>query len=83
MLPLNFTFVIRLQLDEQASFISGQINAVRTQETTCFPDLDQTMAFIEEHLEERLAAIMGTGGRAQPEVSVVLLEGSTSNANGS
>ena len=77
MLPQYFTFVIRLQLDEQTSFISGQISAVMTQETTYFLDLDQTMTSINEHLVE----IMETRDREQPEVSVVLLEGDTSNAN--
>ena len=77
MLPQYFTFVIRLQLDEQTSFISGQIRAVMTQETTYFLDLDQTMTSINEHLVE----IMETRDREQPEVSVVLLEGDTSNAN--
>lgn len=50
MLPLYITFVIRLQLDEQHSFVSGQISHVGTEETTYFRDLDRAMTYIKEYL---------------------------------
>ena len=50
MLPLYITFVIRLQLDEQHSIVSGQISHVGTQETTYFRDLDRAMTYIKEYL---------------------------------
>ena len=50
MLPLYITFVIRRQLDEQHSIVSGQISHVGTQETTYFRDLDRAMTYIKEYL---------------------------------
>lgn len=50
MLPLYVTFVVRLQLDESHSLVSGQISHVGTQESAHFSNLNQAMEFITDYL---------------------------------